>query len=133
MRVHFDVLGWLYVCGGAFAVLTGASLGVLASGTSVALAERAGPDAPTSTVWFLVVSGLIFAAVGLIMLLLGRALVRRRPRARSAALVFALPSLLVIPFGTALGIYSFWTLLNDEARRAFTRPRAPGLPDTISE
>jgi hypothetical protein len=36
------------------------------------------------------------------------------------------PNLLVIPFGTALGVYTFWALLNDEARRVFGRPpRAP--------
>jgi hypothetical protein len=30
-----------------------------------------------------------------------------------------MPSLVVIPFGTALAVYTFWTLLNDDARRAF--------------
>ena len=30
-----------------------------------------------------------------------------------------MPSLVVIPFGTALAVYTFWTLLNDDARHAF--------------
>jgi hypothetical protein len=41
------------------------------------------------------------------------------------------PNLVVLPFGTALAIYTFWTLVNDEARREFGRPPrspAPHLP-----
>jgi hypothetical protein len=34
----------------------------------------------------------------------------------------AIPNLLIVPFGTALGFYTFWVLLNDDARREFGRP-----------
>jgi hypothetical protein len=35
----------------------------------------------------------------------------------------------MVPFGTALSVYAFWVLLNDEARRAFGRPpRSTRLP-----
>jgi hypothetical protein len=54
--------------------------------------------------------------------LTGRALGRRRPAARRIALALAVPNLLAVPFGTALSLYAFWVLLNDEARRAFGRP-----------
>jgi hypothetical protein len=121
MRVHFDVLGWLHISAGAFGVLTGASLGVLAAGTTTALAGRAAETPFTPAVWFLLACGAIFALVGAITILVGRALVNRRPGGRSAALALALPGLLVIPFGTALAVYTFWTLLNDDARRAFGR------------
>ena len=43
-------------------------------------------------------------------------------RAGVAALILAVPNLIVVPFGTALGIYTFWVLLNDDARREFGRP-----------
>jgi len=119
MRVHFDVLGWLHVSAGAFGLLTGGSLGVLAIGTAAALAGRSVDASPSPAVWFLLLSGVVFALVGAITILVGRALVSRRPIARSAALALAVPSLVVIPFGTALAVYTFWTLLNDEARRAF--------------
>jgi hypothetical protein len=121
VRVHFDVLGWLHISVGAFGLLTGASLGVLSLGTATALAGRAVDAAPSPAVWFLLFSGAIFALVGAITVLIGRALVGRRPIARSAALALAAPSLVVIPFGTALAVYTFWTLLNDDARRAFAR------------
>jgi hypothetical protein len=42
-------------------------------------------------------------------------------------------NLVLIPFGTALGVYTGWVLLNDDARRAFgRRPRAPQPPATPS-
>jgi hypothetical protein len=40
-----------------------------------------------------------------------------------AALLLALPNLLVLPFGTALGVYTYWVLLNNDARDAFGRPQ----------
>jgi hypothetical protein len=65
------------------------------------------------------VAGVFFVAVGILTCVVGRALVSRRRRARPAALALAVPSLVVVPFGTALAVYSFWTLLNDDARREY--------------
>jgi hypothetical protein len=45
---------------------------------------------------------------------------RRRTRA-AGGLGLAVPNLFVLPFGTALGIYAFWVLLHDEARRMFVK------------
>jgi hypothetical protein len=51
-----------------------------------------------------------------------------------AALVLAVLNLIVVPFGTALGFYTFWVLLNNDARREFGRPpRGPSagvIPST---
>lgn len=127
MRVHLDVLGWLYILCGAFGVLTGTSLGVLALGTGAALsnAPLAGPSAP-ATVWLLFIVAAGLAVGGVLMLIVGRSLIHRRRLGRRGALLLAIPNLLVVPFGTALGIYTFWTLLNDDARREFGRPlRSP--------
>jgi hypothetical protein len=128
MRVHLDVLGWLHALAGAFGVLTGVSLLVLAIGTSV---ESGAPAARAGTVgtvaWTLAVCGVVFLGTGLLMVAAGRAVLARRPGGRPAALWLAVVNLCVIPFGTALGIYTFWALLNDDARRAFgRRPRGPG-------
>ena len=47
----------------------------------------------------------------------------------TAALVLAIPNLILVPFGTALGAYAFWVLLNDDARRdrALRPARTRGL------
>ena len=39
-----------------------------------------------------------------------------------AAIALAVPNLVIVPFGTALGVYGLWVLLNDDARRQFGRP-----------
>jgi threonine/homoserine efflux transporter RhtA len=120
MRVHFDVLGWLHISAGAFGLLTGLSLGVLAMGTAAALSDRSAQTSSPAA-WFLLACGGAFLVIGALTILVGRALVSRQPAGRTAALALAIPSLLVIPFGTALAVYSFWALLNADARHAFSR------------
>jgi hypothetical protein len=56
------------------------------------------------------------------MMLVGRAIGRRQGAGRVAAIALAVPNLVIVPFGTALGIYTFWVLMNDDARRSFGRP-----------
>jgi hypothetical protein len=127
MPIHLDVLGRLHVLLGAFAGLAGLSLLVMAGGTHLAVGELGeAPAAGQVGVWILVWCGLVFAAGGIALAVTGRALVERRPAARHWALLLAVPDLLAVPFGTALSVYAFWVLLNDEARREFGRP--PRLP-----
>ncbi|MNC92965.1 hypothetical protein D3C83_94900 [compost metagenome] len=71
----------------------------------------------------MLLGSLILGVGGLLMIGVGRALRRRIPGGRLAALLCVVPNLLVIPFGTALGLYTCWVLLNDDARHAFGRPR----------
>jgi hypothetical protein len=125
MSVHIDVLGRLHVLWGAFGVLTGTSLLILAGGTSLALDDlgQSGPAGQAAVGVFLLF-GLILGIAGLASLVVGIALGRRRPFARPGALVLAVPHLFLAPFGTALGIYACWVLLNDDGRRAFGRPLA---------
>ena len=123
MPIHLDVLGRLHVLLGGFAVLAGASLLILAGGTSAALIEldESGGTAQAG-VWILFWCGVVIFVGGAALILTGRALARRRPVGRVSALVLAVPNLLVVPFGTALSVYAFWVLLNDDARREFGRP-----------
>jgi hypothetical protein len=126
MSVHIDVLSRLHLLWGAFGVLTGSSLFILALGTYVAMGElgQAGAGGQAA-VGVLIVLGSALAVGGLVSGAVGLALGRRRPSARLAALFFAVPNLLLAPFGTALGIYSWWVLLNDEARHTFGRTGDP--------
>lgn len=47
----------------------------------------------------------------------GIALLKRRPWARILLLVVSVLELLNIPFGTALGIYTIWVLLQEETKK----------------
>ncbi len=125
MRLHIDVLGWLHLVWGGFGLLTGCSLAVLAVGLRASLAgERFGVGEQAAVAILVVVGGLLMAA-GLVAAMTGWFLRRLRGRARRAALIFAVPNLILVPFGTALGVYTFWVLLNDDARREFGHaPRA---------
>ena len=131
MPVHLDVLGQLHVVLGALSVLAGTSLFLIAFGTRVALTQLSDVGVVGQAgVWILIWCGVVFAAGGAALVLTGRALAKRRPAARRWALILAVPDLLAVPFGTALSVYAFWVLLNDEARREFGRP--PRLPQQPS-
>ena len=49
----------------------------------------------------------------------GRALRRHRANGRTGALLLGVLNLFVLPFGTALAIYTFWVLLHNDARALF--------------
>ena len=104
---------------GAFGVMTGLSLGILAVGTRAAAACSAWANALPSRCSRLSASCWWLAAA---TVMAGWAIRRRSRRGRLAALALAIPNLVLVPFGTALGVYTFWVLLNNDARRAFGRP-----------
>lgn len=117
MRAHLDLLGRLYVAWGSLGLLVGVSLVILAAGATAA------SDAPEGR---LAVGAIILAggavlpiAGGALALWTGRAVARRGPRGRAGALLLSVPNLFLLPFGTALAVYSFWVLLNDHVREMF--------------
>jgi hypothetical protein len=56
-------------------------------------------------------------------MLAGYGLLKRTPWARVLALVVAILSLINFPIGTAIGIYTFWVMLQEEAAEYFVSPR----------
>ncbi len=74
------------------------------------------------------VTGIVGTAVwGFFMLvsvpevIAGIGLLKRRSWARILALILAIPNLMNIPIGTAIGIYVIWVLLNDETFKLFAQ------------
>ena len=119
MRDHIDALGWLSALWGTFGLLAGASLGVIATGTWLAAAGAETAARLVPALVLLLGAALVLTGAGLAMVLTGRALLGRRATGRLAALCCAVPNLVLVPFGTALGIYTCWVLLNEDARREF--------------
>ena len=122
MERHVTVLGVLTSLWGALAMLVGVALLFLSAG---ALAVLAGPDGDTVGFAAGLTAG-TFAALGVFALLWGGlhawagVLLRRHQAAgRILTLALAVVDLLVLPFGTALGIYGLWVLLNHDGRRLF--------------
>jgi len=129
-RFHVDVLGYLHLVWGAFGMLTGISLAILAVGTNIAAIELGSVGAPQrAAVWIFVICAVTLAGFGVSMAVIGRGLQRRWGRGRVAALILAVPNLAIVPFGTALGVYTFWVLQNDDARHEFAAGTAgPAAP-----
>jgi hypothetical protein len=103
-------------------MLVGISMLLLAAGAWAELRESVG----TTLEFAAGFTTLVFAAIGTFALLWGGAhlwaaalVARRRPAGRILTLALALVNLLVLPFGTALGVYAIWVLLTDEGRRLF--------------
>ncbi len=118
-----DVLAWLHGIWGVFGVLAGCSLWVLAVGTNAALLDLGSLGGPEhAAVWLFITTGVFFVILGALMMIVGRSIARRQNAGRVAALGLAVINLIIVPFGTALGVYTFWVLLNDDARRDFGRP-----------
>ncbi len=62
-----------------------------------------------------------FLASAVAGFLAGWGLLNYRPWARLLALILGVISLIHIPFGTALGIYTLWVLLPAESEREYQR------------
>ena len=115
-----DLLGVLFILWGILTMLIGAStlaLGIAAAAL-VSSARGGGFGAGLTAAAFttLAVLALVWGSVHL---LVGMVLRRRRQWSRHAALMLGTVDLLLLPYGTALGVYSLWSLLREDAKRLF--------------
>lgn len=123
MEQHAVLVGILAGLWGALSVLVGVSMLLLAVGALVQL-SLPGTDRGVAVD---LTAGL-FAAIGVLALVWGSVhlwtavlLRRRKALGRTVMLALALANLLILPFGTALGIYALWVLLSEDGRRLFER------------
>jgi hypothetical protein len=120
MKPHLHLLGILQVVWGSIGLLLGASTLILAGGAVAIGLSSAGREMPAGvTAAAFAVCAAALLLFGLMNVWAGAAIRRRQPSGRLAALGLAIPNLFVLPFGTALGIYTMWVLLHDETRRMF--------------
>jgi hypothetical protein len=116
-----SLLGVLFVVWGVLTILVGAStlaLGVAAA----AMINSAGGDgsfAAGLTAATFTILALLAILWGIAHIAVGNPLRRRRRWARHAALMLGGVDLLLLPYGTALGVYALWVLLRDDAKRLF--------------
>ena len=122
MSAHVKLLGILQIVWGGIGMLLGVSTLMLALGAAAVGMTSEGrvvPAGVTAVAFGVFAAALLAAGAGNAWA--GSAIHRRHPPGRLAALGLAVPNLFVLPFGTALGIYAFWVLLHDEARRMFVK------------
>ncbi len=126
MNSHITLLGVLQEAWGGMGLLLAASLLLLAAGA--AAIARTTPGDPLTAV-FTALLFVVFAAAlalgGWANLWAGRAVRQHRAVGRTGTLVLAVTNLFVLPFGTALAIYSFWVLLHNDVRALFESAEHP--------
>ncbi len=124
MKRHVDFLSTLYIAWGAIFGLV-AVAGFALAGGAFAIAESSGPVrfgsemAARLTGVTITVIALIALVWALLHLVVGRQLKKYRPSARLMTIGLAVGNMILFPFGTALGAYAVWVLLNEEGRMLF--------------
>jgi hypothetical protein len=69
--------------------------------------------------------GGVFIVTGVLGLIAGWGLLERQSWARILAIVLAFLSLIHIPFGTAIGVYTLWVLLPSSSEAEYQRMARP--------
>ena len=78
------------------------------------------PDVPIFVHGMLRAIGALLLLMGLLGIAAGWGLLTRQPWARMLAVIFGCISLIDIPLGTALGIYTLWVLLPAESEQEYS-------------
>jgi hypothetical protein len=124
MNTHVDFVGVLFIVWGLLTALIGLSTLALGVGAIAVIAStnRTGGGDLTAglTAAFYLSIAIIAMAWGGSHVAVGVPLRQRKPWARLAALVLGAGDLVLLPFGTALGVYALWTLLTERGKRVFS-------------
>ena len=110
---HIRLLGILWLAISALRLIPGLFLIAIASSRIFP------PDIPPFVQALLPAIGLCFLLVAGIGIAIGWGLLARQSWARMLTIVFGAISLIDIPFGTALGIYTLWVLLPAESEEEY--------------
>ena len=124
MKKHVDLVGLLFMLWGGMSLLLSVSLlstGIAATAIGAAAAQAASGGKLTAgivaAVFFtLAALGFVFGAIHV---WIGSRLRRFREWARAFAIVLSVVDLVLIPFGTGLGIYALWALLHEQSKPLF--------------
>jgi hypothetical protein len=123
MPSHVDFVGVLFIVWGLLTTLIGVS--TLALGAAAAALIASSRDGGGSS-FAAGLTAAIFTALAIIAILWGSAHVivgvplrRHRPWARMLALMLGSVDLLLLPYGTALGVYALWVLLHEKGKALF--------------
>jgi hypothetical protein len=128
METHVKVLGALQIVMGAFGLLSALALMLVFGVASSAVGMSGDPDAafalPIIGITGMALVGFL-VALSLPSVVVGIGLLQHRPWARIAGIVLSILGMMMIPFGTILGVYGVWVLFSKETERLFTPVAAP--------
>src|SRR5262245_17170807 len=118
---HVDFLGVLFIVWGVLTTLIGVSTLALGIAAAAMIASRGsgGQFAAGVTVAAFTTLAVMAMIWGVVHVVVGVPLRRRHPWARLVALMLGSVDLLLLPYGTALGVYALWVLLNEKSKALF--------------
>lgn len=124
MNSHVDFVGILFIVWGVLTALVGVStlalgLGAAAIITTASHGGGGGRFAAGLTAAAFTTLAIIAILWGLAHVVVGVPLRRHRHWSRILALTLGSIDLLLLPYGTALGCYALWVLLNEEGKKLF--------------
>jgi hypothetical protein len=120
---HVDLAGVLFAVWGGLTILIGAS--TLALGIAAAALIRSGSHtgrgqlAASFTAVAFIVLALLALVWGALHVAIGVVVRRRRHWSRLVAILLGSVDLLLLPYGTALGLYALWVLLREDSKKLF--------------
>ncbi len=128
MITHVKVLGVLNLVCGAFMLIGAMLLALVLGGTAGIVGAAADAEDAAIAIPILGIAGsalsVFLIAFALPNLIIGWGLLTFKSWARIAGIVLSAISLINIPFGTILGLYGLWVLLNKDTERLFDAPVA---------
>ena len=122
MKSHVDFVGVLFIVWGLLTVLVGVStlaLGVGAFSLITSASQGGGQVAAGITAAAFAILAFIAILWGAAHVIVGVPLRRCTPWSRLIALMLGSVDLLLLPYGTALGVYAIWVLLSEDAKTLF--------------
>ena len=116
MQQHITILGWLYIIFGALGAMLGVLilLGAGIAGVVAGVEGEAGAGLLAGGLGF--VLAVVFLVLSLPNIIAGWGLLKGKSWSRMLAIVLGALSLLSIPIGTLLGIYTIWALTKPESQ-----------------
>jgi hypothetical protein len=127
METHVKVLGVLHIVLGALGIF-GALMLILVFTSTASVVAVEGDEGAAIAIPVLGITGAALVAFLLLTslpgIVAGWGLVKLRPWARILGLVLSIIALILFPFGTMVGIYGLWVLLNKETERLFVPTQA---------
>jgi hypothetical protein len=127
METHVKVLGALQIAMGTLGLFAAVVL-VLVFGVASSAVGLSGDPEATIALPIIGVTGValvtFLVVLSLPSVIVGIGLIQLRPWARIAGIVLSILGMMMIPFGTVLGVYGVWVLFSKDTERLFASTTA---------
>jgi len=120
---HIQLVAILWLAAGFINFIGAAALFILGNTLFPAILRTADPNVPIGAFLqgMFTVLGILIGLKALLCLVGGWGLLQRESWARPLVLVLGIVSLINIPFGTALGIYTLWVFIPGQSEQEYQR------------